>query len=147
MGVKSNYNVLLKNQNLKATKHRSAILEALENYNSPVTAEDLYNKLKGEGISISLSTVYRSLETLHKKDIVKKSVLSDYNKAVFEYNHNEHRHHMICIKCHKVQPITGCPLEGFEKFIESKFDFTVKGHNLEVYGYCSGCGSKEAVSK
>lgn len=142
MGTKSNYSDLLKNQNLKATKHRSAILEALENNKSPVTAEDLYNKLKEEGISISLSTVYRSLETLHKKDIVKKSVLSDYNKAVFEYNHNEHRHHMICIKCHKVQPITGCPLEEFEKYIESKFDFTVKGHNLEVYGYCSVCGSK-----
>jgi len=142
MGAKSHYDDVLKNRNLKATKQRSAILEALENNKLPVTAEDLYNKLKEKGISISLSTIYRSLETLHKKGIVIKSNIPDYSKAVFEYNNNEHRHHMICIKCHKMQPVTGCPLEEFEKYIESKFDFTVKGHNLEVYGYCSVCGSK-----
>ena len=142
MGAKSHYDDVLKNRNLKATKQRFAILEALENNKLPVTAEDLYNKLKEKGISISLSTIYRSLETLHKKGIVIKSNIPDYSKAVFEYNNNEHRHHMICIKCHKMQPVTGCPLEEFEKYIESKFDFTVKGHNLEVYGYCSVCGSK-----
>ena len=69
--------------------------------------------------------------------------LPDYNKSLYEYNHNEHRHHMICIKCHKMQPVTGCPLEEYEKLIESKFDFTVKGHNLEVYGYCNGCACEK----
>ncbi|HHU90738.1 MAG TPA: transcriptional repressor [Clostridiaceae bacterium] len=142
MGAKKNYNDILKNRNLKVTKHRYAILESLEKSKLPVSAESLYIELKKKGISISLSTVYRSLEALYKKGIVIKSILPDYNKAVFEYNHNEHRHHMICIKCHKMQPVTGCPLEEYEKLIESKFNFTVKGHNLEVYGYCDGCESK-----
>lgn len=143
MGFKEPYQDVLKKKNLKATKHRYTILKALESNKLPVTAEDLYFRLKEKGISISLSTVYRSLETLHEKDIVLKSNLPDYNKAVYEYNNNEHRHHMICIKCHKMQPVTGCPLEEYEKLIESKFNFTVKGHNLEVYGYCNGCGCEE----
>ena len=100
MGAKKNYNDILKNRNLKVTKHRYAILESLEKSKLPVSAESLYIELKKKGISISLSTVYRSLEALYKKGIVIKSILPDYNKAVFEYNH-EHRHHMICIKCHK----------------------------------------------
>jgi len=141
MSLKGRYKGLLKNGNLKGTKHRYAILEVLEIYKFPVTAEDLYINLREKGSTISLSTVYRSLEILHEKGIVIKTNLPDYNKAVYEYNHNEHRHHMICIKCHMVLQVTGCPLEKYEKFIESKYDFTVKGHNLEVYGYCNDCVS------
>ena len=82
MESNKNYEDILKNGNLKATKHRYAILEVLERNESPVTAEDLYIKLKEQGVSISLSTVYRGLETLHEKGIVIRSnlpVLSIYN--------------------------------------------------------------------
>ncbi|NLE24754.1 MAG: transcriptional repressor [Clostridiaceae bacterium] len=144
MGSEGHYDDVLNKGNLKATKHRVSILKELENNESPITAEDLYIKLKEKGIYISLSTVYRCLETLHEKDIVIKSNLPDYNKAMYEYNHNEHRHHMICVKCHKMLPVTGCPLEEYEKHIESKFGFKVKGHNLEVYGYCDNCEHKES---
>lgn len=142
MGYNDRFESLLKNGDLKVTKHRHAILEALERDKLPVAAEDLYIKLKEKGVSISLSTVYRGLEALHEKGIVIKSSLPDCNKAVYEYNHNEHRHHIVCIKCHKMLPVIGCPLEEYEKLIENKFAFTVKGHRLEVYGYCNGCESK-----
>ena len=56
MGAKKNYNDILKNRNLKVTKHRYAILESLEKSKLPVSAESLYIELKKKGISISLST-------------------------------------------------------------------------------------------
>lgn len=143
MRIKNHYEEILNKTNLKATKHRLSILEELESNELTITAEDLYIKLKDRGVCISLSTVYRCLETLHEKGIVKRSNLPDYNKAVYEFNHNDHRHHLICIKCHKMLPIIGCPLEGYEKLVESKFGFTVKGHNLEVYGCCDVCERKD----
>ncbi len=143
MGFKNHYENILMNRNLKATKHRLSILEELESNEVPITAEDLYIKLKEKGISINLSTVYRSLETLHEKGIVIRSILPDYNKAVYEFNNNDHRHHLICIKCRKMLPVNGCPLEDYEKLIESKFGFTVKGHNLEIYGYCNACENND----
>lgn len=143
MEFKEHYEDILKNGNLKPTKHRYAILEALECDEMPLTAEDLYLKLKEKGVSISLSTVYRGLETLHEKGIVIKSNMSDYNKAVYEFNHNEHQHHLICVKCRKMLQVKGCPLDEYEKLIESEFGFRVKGHNLEVYGYCNSCESKK----
>ncbi|MGI6124798.1 MAG: Fur family transcriptional regulator [Acetivibrionales bacterium] len=141
MGFKNHYDDILKNGNLKPTKHRNAMLGVLDSNNSPISAEDLYMRLKEKGISISLSTVYRGLETLNEKGIIIRSILPDYNKAVYEINRNEHRHHLICVKCHKMLPVKDCPLEEYEKLIENKFDFTVKGHNLEVYGYCNSCES------
>lgn len=139
MGFKNQFEDILKNGNLKVTRHRHAILETLERNAQPLSAEDLYMKLKEKDISISLSTVYRGLETLHAKSIVIKNNLPDYNKAVYEINHNEHRHHLVCVKCRKMVPVNGCPLEEYIELIESKFGFTVEGHNLELYGYCKSC--------
>ncbi|MGI6084332.1 MAG: Fur family transcriptional regulator [Acetivibrionales bacterium] len=139
MGSKNHYEDILKNGNLKATRHRHAILEMLAENDMPLTAEGLYMSLREKGVSISLSTVYRGLEVLHEKGIVVKSNLPDYNKAVYEVNHNEHRHHLVCVECRKMIPVIGCPLEEYEKLIANKYEFTVEGHNLEMYGYCNDC--------
>ncbi len=142
MNGEEHYKDLLKNGNLKSTRHRKAILEVLEKNDTPLTAEDLYLKLKENEISISLSTVYRVLETLVEKGLATRSNLADDNRAVYELSHNEHRHHLLCTKCRKVLPVDGCPLEDYEKLLEQRFGFTVKGHKLEVYGYCQGCREK-----
>lgn len=143
MGYNNQYGEILKKGNLKATKQRYAILRALENNEFPVSAEELYIGLKEKEIAISLSTVYRILETLHEKGIVARSNLPDDNKAVYELFRDEHRHHLLCVDCRKILPIEGCPLEEYEKLIEDRFGFTVKGHKLEVYGYCNDCKAKD----
>lgn len=130
---------ILKSGNLKSTKHRIAILEILKENRLPISAEDIFIKLKENGILISLSTVYRVLETLHEKGIAVKTSIPDENKAVYELYNNQHRHHLLCIKCRKLLTVEGCPLEEYEKILENRFGFTVKGHNLEVYGYCNDC--------
>lgn len=137
------YKELLKSGNLKSTKHRNDILEALEKNALPLTAEDLYINLKEKGVSISLSTVYRGLETLVEKGLAIRSNLADENKAVYELSHNEHRHHLLCIKCRKVLPLDGCPLEDYEKLLEDRFGFMVKGHKLEIFGYCERCKNQQ----
>lgn len=130
---------ILKRGNLKSTKHRITILKVISNQNIPLSAEDLYIILKENGISISLSTVYRVLETLNEKGIVVRTNIPDENKAVYELYDNEHKHHLLCVKCRKILPVDGCPLEEYEKILENRFGFAVKGHKLEVYGYCNSC--------
>lgn len=142
MAYEERYKDLLKSGKLKNTKHRKAILEVLDKNDLPLTAEDLFFKLKESEISISLSTVYRVLEILADKGLVIRSNLADDNRAVYELSHTEHRHHLLCIKCRKVLPVDGCPLENYEKLLEDRFGFTVKGHRLEVFGYCESCKEK-----
>jgi Fur family ferric uptake transcriptional regulator len=139
MDSENSFNEILKGGNLKSTKHRIAVLEILKANKLPLSAEDIYIRLKQNNTSISLSTVYRVLETLHEKDIVSKVSIPDSSRAVYELHGNEHRHHLLCVKCKKLLAIDGCPLEEYEKLLEDRFGFTVKGHNLEVYGYCKSC--------
>ncbi|NLG53927.1 MAG: transcriptional repressor, partial [Clostridiales bacterium] len=51
----------LKESGLKKTRHRLAVIRLLKSLEAPVTAEDIYFKLKEKNSTISLSTVYRTL--------------------------------------------------------------------------------------
>ncbi|MDP4094860.1 MAG: transcriptional repressor [Bacillota bacterium] len=126
-------------QGLKNTKSRNLIYEILEQSDVPVTAEQVYLKLKESDFKINLSTVYRILEIFVNKGIALKSNIADSNKSMFELNRMEHKHHIVCIKCKKMFSIEGCPFDEIEKKIQSKLDFDVTGHKLEIFGYCKDC--------
>ena len=61
------------------------------------------------------------------------------DRARYELNLNEHKHHVICVGCHKMISFLDCPVEEFEKKLKEKIDFDVTGHKLEIYGYCQEC--------
>lgn len=129
----------LKRNGLKSTKHRTAILEILEKSSQPISAEQLYNKMQGRNISINLSTVYRTLEILCDKKLIIKLSIKENNRTLFELNQVMHKHHLVCLGCGKILAIDGCPLAGYEKVLESKYEYSIEGHNLNVYGYCPKC--------
>ena len=126
------YKELLKKEKLKSTKHRNSILDVIVKAEQPVTVETIYLKLKEQGIAISLSTVYRVLEALLGRGLVVKTSVNDDSKALFEINSLEHKHHLLCVKCRKMLPVDGCPLEDYVKTLEEKLGFSIKGHKLEI---------------
>jgi Fur family ferric uptake transcriptional regulator len=128
---------ILKNEGLKNTKHRSSIINIIEQSEQPLTAEQIFLEMKENNSSINLSTVYRILGVLAEKHILNKSAYED--KTLYEKNFNEHSHHFICSECKKMFKISGCPLEGYEKTIHDKLGFEITGHRLELYGLCKAC--------
>lgn len=139
MKTKTNFNTILKTKGLKVTKHRSSILEVMENNNYPITADEIYSQLKEENVSINLSSVYKILDTLVSSSIIIKCSLGDTTKTQYEINDFQHKHHLICNSCKKVFPINNCPLSSYEKQLQASMDFQVTNHKLEIYGYCKDC--------
>ncbi len=139
MDRNDDYKGRLKESGLKNTKHRTAILAIMKRIETPMSADEVYLKLKEQEISINLSTVYRILEVLTEKGLLlKHSILNDA-RALYEYNSMEHKHYLICIGCKKMLSINHCPLKEFEKSLEKETDFIIEGHKLDIYGYCSEC--------
>lgn len=130
---------LLKEKNLKNTKHRNSILEVIQKSSQPIDVETIYIELKKKNVSISLSTVYRVLNVLVENGIVNKTNIVDENKSLYEINTMEHKHHLLCTRCRKMLIVDGCPLEEYQKAIEEKLGFSIKGHKLEMYGLCDKC--------
>jgi len=137
---------LLEKEGIKNTKKRNLILEVLENSSTPITAEQIFLKLKENNNSIWISTIYRTLEMLMKKGIVTKTVMPGESKALFELDRMQHKHHIICMECNKMMPVDDCPLKEYEKNLMKKTDFDVISHRLEIYGYCPSCKKKHSDS-
>lgn len=67
----------------KNTKPRKTVIEVLESTDNPLSAEDIFLRIKELGESVNLSTVYRTLDLMENKSLVNKTVMSD-GKARYE---------------------------------------------------------------
>lgn len=94
-----NINNLLKEKNLKVTKNRRIILEALQNIADPVSAEELFDKLKAD-YDVDLSTIYRNLNILEEKNLLLKSTNLD-GINYYQINNSKHKHFITCNICQK----------------------------------------------
>ena len=132
---------VFKTKDLKNTKGRALILSVLKGAKKPMSAEEIYNQLRNKGLN--LSTVYRTLNTFYDCGIVLKEVNKD-KENVFTLVRDEHSDHhiLICIKCHKVVQLKGCPYHEVNEKIEEETGFKIQDHNIEIYGVCPDCVNK-----
>ena len=125
----------LTERGLKPTQQRIAVLDALIKLNSHPTAEGLHNYLRKTNPSISLATVYNTLEVLTSNGLANLVILSrDCSRydAVME-NH----FHLYCEKTKKVEDFFDGDLEQllFEYLNSKKIDgFTVEAVEIQLKG-------------
>ncbi len=122
------------------SKQRDIILKVLKENVVHPTAEYLYGILEEKKSGISLATLYRNLNQLADKGIIKKI---EGLETSSHFDHNTHEHfHFICDKCKKIFDI---PLEVAPDVVqktEEKTGFTVKGYDIAIHGVCSACKEK-----
>lgn len=128
-------------QGVRKTRQRERVIEALAEAARPVTVMDLAALLEQNGEPVWISTIYRILDTFAELGAVVKTPVPDSGMAVYELGGDPHKHHAVCVLCHKVIHLMNCPLESFDPKL-SEQGFRVLGHRLQMYGYCSGCTSK-----
>lgn len=83
---------ILVDNSLKVTPQRIAILEVILNLNNHPTAENIVEYLRLSYPSLSLATIYKTLNTFSKKGIVKK-VLTE--NEVMRYDPILDKHHHL----------------------------------------------------
>ncbi|MBN2546832.1 MAG: transcriptional repressor [Spirochaetes bacterium] len=126
--------ISLKKNGIKVTPQRLAIIKYLENDKDHSSAEQIYNHLIKDFPTISLATVYNTLEMLEEIKMINKIKISDENVVNYEYNKKMH-HHFYCKKCKKIYDIEiSCKIAELKEF---------KGYQIdEVYGYFKGICKK-----
>jgi len=127
---------ILREHGLKATPARVETLRYLSSLNAPISAEDLFERLRHNGLD--LSTLYRTLNSLASVGLVKKEV-GARKENLFSLEREEERHLLVCLRCGKKIPLEGCPYHEVNESIEEKTGFKVLDHNTEIYGICPDC--------
>lgn len=133
---------LIRQSDLKCTPARVQVLQLLLAQQEVLSADEVFEKLLQAGAKLNFSTVYRILESFTEKKLTEKVLLPQTRKYGFLVYTLSHTHHLICLGCHKVVNIDGCPLHGFEEDLAQKTHFQIVGHYLELYGYCEECQKK-----
>ncbi|WP_027626179.1 Fur family transcriptional regulator [Clostridium lundense] len=138
-----NIEEFLRNNGIKVTKGRINIIEILQECNSAVTVEYIYEQCKNRNVNLDLSTVYRSLELFNNKDIVDKFDLG-HGKYNYIINPDKHKHILECTVCHKEVEID-CPIRQVEELIKNKTGFTISENELDLKlkGICRDCAVKK----
>lgn len=131
----------LKKNKLKKTKGRICILNILSQSENALSAEQIYDYCRKEGIEIDLSTIYRTVELLEEKNILEKVDLGcgSYNYIL---KREEHKHILKCTICKKEVEFD-CPMLQIEEVIKNKTGFTPLEHELKIEGICEECREKK----
>ena len=120
---------------LKLTPQRLAILEYLEDNKDHPSAENIYKVVSKKFPTMSLATVYNTLQTLKKQGLVRELTMDPY-KMRFDPQPTPH-HHLICIDCRKIIDIHTKFKIGLPKTEGEGFE--IIGNHIEFYGRCSNC--------
>ena len=144
----------LKATQRKMTPQRQIVLQVIIDHPSEhLTAEKIYDYLRGTESEIGLATVYRSLEILVSLGILQKIEFGkEYdkrNKASYSYelnplDPNEHfHHHLICTECKDIIEFEVDMLDDLEAKIGKETGFNVTNHQVKFFGRCKECSRKK----
>ncbi|GAB4167980.1 MAG: Fur family transcriptional regulator [Calditrichia bacterium] len=125
-----------KEKGYNVTFQRVAIYKILLQHRDHPSAEQIYNEIKQEHPTISLATVYKTLDTLNELGLIHK-VNPLYDTARYETQMHAH-HHLICLRCHDIVDISTDEL-GELDIPENFHNFDILNYQIQISGICSRC--------
>lgn len=126
---------LLKKNKIRVTPQRLAVFKILEENGSHMTAELIYEELRKQYPSVSLATVYSTLEVFKEQGLIAE-IRIDFDRSCFEARVEPH-HHFFCRKCAQIYDIDIPPCSTLEKRqIDGNLIEYFQGY---FYGVCKLC--------
>ena len=117
------------------TRQRAVVYDCLAADNHP-TAEDVFLSVKRVLPSVSLGTVYKSLEALVECGAASKLTYGD--AARYDVR-TDHHYHTRCRRCGGMWDLDARKGPALLKQIAPQAGFEVTDYRLELQGYCAEC--------
>lgn len=127
----------LKDEKIRVTPQREAIIQYLIGSEEHPTAEKIYEALAPQFPHMSVATVYNSLRLLANLNLIEEMSSNDA-ATHFDFALQPH-YHAICTNCGKIVDFIYGKMTDVEQVATQKTGFEVSGHHLEVYGLCPDC--------
>jgi Fur family peroxide stress response transcriptional regulator len=122
---------------LALTPQRLAIYEALAGDDSHPSAADVYNRIKPALPSLSLGTVYRTLELFERQGLVARVHVAG-DEARFDAHLDDHQH-LVCVRCRRVIDFQDPRLQRLPVPKGLPGGFRVLSQRLHLLGLCRAC--------
>ena len=127
----------------RSTVQRQLILGIIQQADGHLDADEIYQRARQKSPSISLSTVYRSLQLFKELELVEEHKFDDMRRR-YETTPRSKHHHLVCLGCGRIFEFK-CP--SAEKLksrinrskISREEGFKVTDAEVRLTGYCPDC--------
>ncbi len=128
----------LRERGYRITPQRMLILDALQDSDRHINAEEIYAQVCAEYPHINISTVYRTLELLTTLGLATKT---DLGEGRVRYHHAEkgQHHHLVCENCGAVIEVDESFFLPLKTALFEKYQFKANISHLAIFGHCPKC--------
>ena len=128
---------ILRQNRKKVTPQRLAVYSVLASSKEHPTAEALYKELRPNYPTMSLATVYKSLDAFCEIGIVREL---NVGEEAFRYDADISAHpHVRCIACDKVSDVPIASLPSLDKNVSAVTGYRIVSQQMYFFGYCPEC--------
>lgn len=129
----------LRKDGFRITPQRIAIVDYVMNTDEHPSAEHIHQIVHKKYPTVSLSTVYKTLELLREKRLI--SEIEVNGESRFDPNTGEHVN-LVCLNCGLIVDSNEDELMQIQDKIAKKAKYLIIRGSLDLYGYCSKCRLK-----
>ena len=127
----------LRSKGYKVTPQRLAICKLLLSSKNHPSADQIYQEVKKQYPTISLATVYFTLDLLKDLGLVQELGFSDRSSR---YDPNTSPHiNVICPKCGRVYDYEAASVKKLWSQMVAEMSFTPLRQRLDIYTLCDKC--------
>jgi len=123
----------------RPTRQRAAVEAVLADIDDFLSAQDLHARLRTQGESVGLATVYRTLQAMATDGDVDMMRTGDGEAVYRRCSSGSHHHHLVCRSCGRTVEVEGPAVERWADKIGLENHFSDVVHTLEIVGTCSEC--------
>lgn len=138
------FKAALKEEDLRLTSQRLAILEDILGSDEHRECDDIYLSLREKNDPVSRATIYRTLDILVQVGFVRKMDIGDGRLRYENKLPKAHHDHMICLECGKILEFVDDEIEARQVQLSKQYHFKLIRHIHQLFGICEDCQSKAA---
>jgi Fur family ferric uptake transcriptional regulator len=116
-----------------------AVLDVIARQHCCLTAQEIFDALRGGGRDAGIASVYRALELLTRMGLVRRVELAEAAAYEPALPGGEHHHHVVCDRCGKVSAFEDEALERAIDGLARRLDYDVGEHDVVLRGACEDC--------
>ena len=123
----------------RPTRQRAAVQALLVETGDFMSAQDLHARLRAQGQTVGLATVYRTLQAMAADGGVDMMRTPDGEAVYRQCSTDSHHHHLVCRSCGRTVEVEGPAVESWTDRISADNGFSDVQHTLEILGTCASC--------
>jgi Fur family ferric uptake transcriptional regulator len=128
---------------LRRTPARERILAEIFTIHHHFDVDELYLQLRRQGVKVSKASIYRALPLFIDCGLVREV---DFRDGHWHYEHiygHAPHNHLLCLGCGEVREFQDPALHDLEQHLARQYGYLIKGHQLQVMGYCYACQKED----